>query len=46
MQPIEMEAERKLIVALDMPDAGEAYEFWQRLALPDAVANIGLVLLF
>lgn len=43
---VEHEAERKLIVALDMPDAGEAYEFWQRLALPDAVAKIGLELLF
>ncbi len=39
------EAERKLIVALDMPDAGEAYEFWQRLALPNATAKIGLELL-
>ena len=39
------EAERKLIVALDMPDAGAAYEFWQRLALPGAVAKIGLELL-
>ncbi len=46
MQPVEMEAERKLIVALDMPDAGEAYEFWQQLALRDAVAKIGLELLF
>jgi orotidine-5'-phosphate decarboxylase len=39
------EAEKKLIVALDMPDAGEAFEFWQRLALPNAVAKIGLELL-
>ncbi len=46
MTQFELEAERKLIVALDMPDAGEAYEFWQRLALPDAVAKIGLELLF
>jgi orotidine-5'-phosphate decarboxylase len=46
MQPVEMEAERKLIVALDMADAGEASEFWQRLALPNAVAKIGLDLLF
>ncbi len=46
MSSIESEAERKLIVALDMPDAGEAYAFWQRLALPDAVAKIGLELLF
>lgn len=43
---LESEAERKLIVALDMPDASKAYEFWQRLALPDAVAKIGLELLF
>lgn len=43
---VEHEAERKLIVALDMPDAGEAYEFWERLALPNAVAKIGLELLF
>jgi orotidine-5'-phosphate decarboxylase len=42
---IEIEAESKLIVALDMPDAGEAYDFWQRLALPNAVAKIGLELL-
>ncbi|MGO9485314.1 MAG: orotidine-5'-phosphate decarboxylase [Rhodomicrobium sp.] len=46
MSSIESEAERRLIVALDMPDAGEAYAFWQRLALPDAVAKIGLELLF
>ncbi len=38
-------AERKLIVALDMPDAGAAYEFWQKLALPNATAKIGLELL-
>jgi orotidine-5'-phosphate decarboxylase len=43
---VELEAERRLIVALDMPDAGEAYKFWQRLALPNAVAKIGLELLF
>jgi orotidine-5'-phosphate decarboxylase len=46
MQPIEAEAESRLIVALDIPDAGEAYEFWQRLTLPNAVAKIGLELLF
>ncbi|MFY9640754.1 MAG: orotidine-5'-phosphate decarboxylase [Rhodomicrobium sp.] len=46
MTQFELEAGRKLIVALDMPDAGEAYEFWQRLALPEAVAKIGLELLF
>ncbi len=45
MPTIEIEAERKLIVALDMPDAGEAFEFWQRLALPNAVAKVGLELL-
>ena len=45
MPSFEAEAERKLIVALDMPDAGEAYDFWQRLALPGAVAKIGLELL-
>jgi orotidine-5'-phosphate decarboxylase len=43
---IKLEAERRLIVALDMPDAKEAYEFWQRLGLPNAVAKIGLELLF
>ena len=43
---IETEAERRLIVALDMPDAGEAHAFWQRLALPGAIAKIGLELLF
>ena len=42
----ETEAERRLIVALDFPDAEEAYAFWQRLALPGAVAKIGLELLF
>ena len=41
----DQEAERKLIVALDMPDAGEAYDFWQRLAIPNAVCKIGLELL-
>jgi len=46
MTPVELEAERKLIVALDMPDAGEAYEFWQRLGLRHAIAKIGLELLF
>ncbi len=46
MQPIEIEAERKLIVALDMPDAAQALEFWQRLGLSHAVAKIGLELLF
>ena len=46
MPSIETEAERKLIVALDMPDAGEAHAFWQRLALPEAIAKIGLELLF
>ncbi len=46
MTEVEIEAERKLIVALDMPDADEAYAFWQRLALPGAVAKIGLELLF
>ncbi len=45
MPTLEIEAERKLIVALDMPDAGEALEFWRRLALPNAVAKIGLELL-
>jgi orotidine-5'-phosphate decarboxylase len=42
---LEVEAERKLIVALDMPDAAQAYDFWQRLALPNVVAKIGLELL-
>jgi orotidine-5'-phosphate decarboxylase len=41
----DQEAERRLIVALDMPDASEAYDFWQRLAIPNAVAKIGLELL-
>ncbi len=43
--PFETDAERKLIVALDMPDAAQAYDFWQRLAIPDAVCKIGLELL-
>ena len=42
---LEAEAERKLIVALDMPDAAQAYDFWQRLAIPNAVCKIGLELL-
>ena len=41
----EAEAERRLIVALDMPDAAQAYDFWQRLAIPNAVCKIGLELL-
>ena len=41
----ETQAERKLIVALDLPDAGEAYNFWQQLALPNAIAKVGLELL-
>ncbi len=43
---VEQEAERRLIIALDMPDAAEAHAFWQGLALPGAVAKIGLELLF
>jgi orotidine-5'-phosphate decarboxylase len=46
MTPVELEAERKLIVALDVPDASEAYELWQRLGLRHAIAKIGLELLF
>jgi orotidine-5'-phosphate decarboxylase len=46
MPSFEAEAERKLIVALDMPDAASAYEFWRRLSLPNAVCKIGLELLF
>ncbi len=45
MQTIKTEAERKLIIALDMPEADKAYDFWQRLALPNAVCKIGLELL-
>jgi orotidine-5'-phosphate decarboxylase len=46
MTPVELEAERRLIVALDVPDAGEAYELWQRLGLRHAIAKIGFELLF
>jgi orotidine-5'-phosphate decarboxylase len=46
MTPVELEAERKLIVALDVPDTGEAHELWQRLGLRHAIAKIGLELLF
>jgi orotidine-5'-phosphate decarboxylase len=46
MTPVELEAERRLIIALDVPDADEAYELWQRFALRHAVAKIGLELLF
>jgi len=42
---LEAEAERKLIVALDIPDTAQAYDFWQRLAIPNAVCKIGLELL-
>ena len=45
MPSLEAEAERKLIVALDVPEAAQAYDFWQRLALPNAIAKIGLELL-
>ena len=41
----DQEAERRLIVALDIPDVSEAYDFWQRLAIPNAVCKIGLELL-
>ena len=41
----DQEAERGLIVALDIPDVSEAYDFWQRLAIPNAVCKIGLELL-
>jgi orotidine-5'-phosphate decarboxylase len=46
MTPVELEAERKLVIALDVPDADQAYELWQRLALRHAIAKIGLELLF
>jgi orotidine-5'-phosphate decarboxylase len=46
MSSFETEAERKLIVALDMAHVDEAYAFWRRLALPNAVCKIGLELLF
>lgn len=46
MTAVDIEAERKLAVALDFPDADEAYAFWHKLALPDAIAKIGLELLF
>jgi orotidine-5'-phosphate decarboxylase len=39
-------AESRLIVALDMRDAGAAYEFCHRLALPQAIYKVGLELLF
>ena len=45
MMAVNVKAERRLVVALDMADAGEAYEFWQRLGLSNAVAKIGLELL-
>jgi orotidine-5'-phosphate decarboxylase len=46
MVPVDIEAERKLVVALDIPEAGKAYDFWQGLALPNAICKIGLELLF
>lgn len=39
-------AEKSLIVALDFDDPRHAYEFCQRLALPDVIYKIGLGLLF
>lgn len=46
MTSIEREAERRLVVALDVSDLGEARAIWHRLALPNAVCKIGLELLF
>lgn len=40
------EAANRLIIALDMSDAGAAYRFCQELALPGVVYKIGLELLF
>jgi orotidine-5'-phosphate decarboxylase len=44
--PFEAEAERKLIVALDLPNVAEARAFWHRLELPNAVCKIGIELLY
>jgi orotidine-5'-phosphate decarboxylase len=46
MPSIEIESERKLIVALDVPNAAQAYDIWCRLELRHAVCKIGLELLF
>jgi orotidine-5'-phosphate decarboxylase len=41
----DLEAERKLIVALDLPDPAEARDAWQALALSQAVCKVGLELI-
>ncbi len=41
-----IEAQRKLVIALDVPSAVQALELWNRIALPHAVCKIGLELLF
>lgn len=46
MPSIEVEAERRLVIALDLPDPDRAYDVWQRLELSHAVCKIGLELLF
>jgi len=39
------EAQRRLMIALDLPNALEARAFWEKLALPHAVCKVGLELL-
>ncbi len=46
LKPIELEAESKLIIALDMPDPARAKQFWEELALTNAIAKVGLELMF
>jgi orotidine-5'-phosphate decarboxylase len=44
--PNALDAESRLIIALDVSDAGLAYEVCQRIGLPRAIYKIGLELLF
>jgi len=46
MTRFDLDAEKKLIVALDVDDAGLAYDICHGLALPSAIFKIGLELLF
>lgn len=46
MTSFELEAEKKLVVALDLPSVDRARVLWRLLGLPNAVCKIGLELLF
>jgi orotidine-5'-phosphate decarboxylase len=42
----DLDAQRRLIVALDVPDVDRAFVLWQELNLPQAVCKVGLELLY